>query len=273
MTPSSSTLLTRSALQYSTLQRSMMLMMRSSSITTIQNQSTQQQQQQQHRQYSQHSISDQQLKVKIQYPKKQQNKLQIFLRLIALLLVGKISFDTVTSLIAYKKGSQPKEKFLSDSWNEVLQHVYEMAVNNQDVIRELGSPVTMGPPPVGSTSPITQLSREVFVGIFLPKPTKDIQGWFLKPLSQLNQGNSNNNNNSGDSETKPVLVPQPKSFISFPYCEVTSEVAIPIRGSKDPSKTASLYAVIYANDDTWRILNASVIYPSVFMNSIQFHLQ
>ncbi|EFA78125.1 hypothetical protein PPL_08774 [Heterostelium album PN500] len=211
------------------------------------------------RYYSQHSISDQQVKVEIKYPPKKSSAKSLLLRFLGLVIVGKISWDTVTSIMAYKKGSKEIEEFLTDAWNEVLQNVYTMAVNNKEVINELGGPVSMGAPPQGSTSPITELSRELFIGLNLPKSPKDIDTWYLKPVEGLKSSTANQSTattTTKDNQDKPVLAPQPNSWLAFPYVETTSEVTIPIRGSKNRNSVSIIHAVIYANDDRWRVLSA-----------------
>eukprot|EP01133_Synstelium_polycarpum_P015030 gene15030-17778_t len=200
--------------------------------------------------------SGNQMKVEIKTPQKTP-KSRLLLRLLALVVVGKISYDSVTAILAYNKGSEPLEKFLTEAWNDALYPVFNIAANHRGVIEELGTPITLGTPPNGTTSPITELSRECFVGVNFPKPVKDIDNWYLKPVI-----GQQSNNKVSETTSQPVLVPQPNSWFAFPYCEVTSEVILPIRGSSTNSKQGMIYATIYANESRWRVLEAKIIFEN-----------
>ncbi|EGG24693.1 hypothetical protein DFA_02937 [Cavenderia fasciculata] len=224
--------------------------------------------------YSQFSMSTDQQPPKPEPVIEKRSKGGMILRLLALLLVGKMSYDTVQSVKAYRKGSKPLEIFLSEAWNDALYPLFTMVKESPEVVRELGYPVNIGAPPTGSTSPITELSRECMIGVNFPKPSKDVGTWFLKPVPQLSQSGGQQSSSSqqqqqqrpySTSAGKPLVVPQPNSFPSFPYCEVTSEVVLPLIGGKPGSgneKVGVLHAFIYTNESDWNVLSAKVIYPN-----------
>ncbi|KAF2078257.1 hypothetical protein CYY_000447 [Polysphondylium violaceum] len=240
------------------------------------------------RNYSSHSISNSQIAKEHPQPKP---KKSMALRVLGLVVVSKVAYDTTNTVMAYYKGNKALDTVLQETWNEAIYPVYQFAIQDKSIVAELGSPVSLGKPESQSTSPITEVSRDFQVGFYVPKPLKDVDTWYLNSIPQLSNNTATKGTIHNDKQKKehqdkviasmktkllgqqfnadllienaeclPFLVPyQNKTLFAFPYGETTSNLSIPIKGSK---KSASIVVTLYANDDKWQIRSAAVVFEN-----------
>eukprot|EP01132_Coremiostelium_polycephalum_P005837 gene5837-7265_t len=233
-------------------------------------------------QYS-YSVSKDQRQIDVNAIKPKKSKGSILLKILGVVLVGKISYDVTNSVMAYFKGTKPVDDIVAERWNDSIYPIFKHVIQDKDVVNALGYPVTLGAPPSQSTTPITEIQREFTLGLFTPKPTLDAGIWYFKKVPQLSTNPKDRNSNNADEQQKqkqmekigeytvlessellsqfelPALVPYTnKLLFAFPHGETTSELVLPIRGSKEKGQ---IFITLYANDDQWHVRKADVKFP------------